>query len=338
MPFLLVLVVLCCGLNCMASLVYLLLFRRKNRPNYAFQPGEYCVKKMQNCPCRQEFYYIAGNSTLKGYYYPSTTQKLVVIVHGFRSGADDFLPLTRALVNKGFCVFAFDATGTYDSKGRSLVGMCQSLVDLDNTLKFIQTTPLSKHQLYLVGHSLGGYAVLSVLQLHNNVKGCVALAPVCDATKIFVQKACQYIGAIATIYQPTFDVIQRITFGKYVHCNSIKGINSTNIPVLIVQGAMDKVVPPNTISVTAYMSQITNPNVCFCQVEGVFGEHSNVWHSREAVEYKNTVEKYVKNIKNRTMRKSPKLSSYYQKVDDALYSQVDNNLVEKIVETFSKAI
>ncbi len=338
MPFFLVLVVICCGLNAIASLVYLLLFRRKNRPNYALQPGEYCVEKMQNCPCRQEFYYLAGHSTLKGYYYPSTTQKLVVLVHGFRSGADDFLPLTRSLVNNGFCVFAFDATGTYDSKGGSLVGMCQTLVDLDNTLKFIQTTPLNKHQLYLIGHSLGGYAVLSALQLHPNIKGCVALAPVCDATKIFVQKARQYIGVLATICQPIFDTIQRITFGKYVNCNSINGINSTTAPVLIVQGTKDKVVPPNTISVTAYKSQIANPNVCFCQVEGVFGGHSNVWHSRESVEYKNAVVKCAKRIKSRTMRNSQKLASYYQKVDDALYSQVDNNLVEKIVETFSKAL
>ena len=337
-PFFLVSFAVLCAFGVIASAFYLALFCRKNRPNYNFKPGQYCMEKSPNCPPRKEFYYLAGNSTLRGYYYHGSSKKLVVLVHGFRSGADDFLPLAQQLVANGFCVFAFDCTGSYDSKGNSLIGMCQPLVDLDNTLKFIKTTPLKSYDLYLVGHSLGGYAVLSALKLHPDIKGCVALAPVCDATKIMVQKATQYIGPIATIYQPFFQLLQRVTFGDYASFGSIEGINSTTAPVLVVQGTTDKVVPPNTISVTARQSEVTNPNAKFWHLEGILGGHCDLWHSRDAIVYKNFVTDCANAIKQNMPFAKQKLQSYYSGVDNALYSQVSPQLMEKILQTFAQAV
>lgn len=336
MPFFVTIFVSYMLLGVLSCCCYLALFRRKNRPNYQLRAGCYSLDKFPNGLKRKEFYYLAGNSTLKGYFYPTNSRNLVVLAHGFRSGADEFLPLIKCLVDNGFCVFSFDATGCYDSPGQSLVGMCQPLVDLDNTLNFVQSTPLKQYNLYLIGHSLGGYAVLSVLQLHPEVQGCVALAPVCDGAKVMVQKAHQYIGPIAHLAWPFFYILQQAAFGDYTTYNAINGINSTNVPILVVQGTKDTVVPPNTISVTAHKEKITNANATFWERSDICSGHSNVWYSKQAASYQNEVADIANALKNGGA--TQKLLDYYAEVDDARYSQVDAQLLAKILQTFHKAV
>ena len=119
-------------------IAYEVIFAMYERPDYSLYPGEYCYSRVKDRLVREEFYFNAGETQLKGYYYPVENAKgLVVIVHGFHAGADDFIPVAEFMVNNGYNVFCYDGTGVYDSKGDSSVGMCQSLVDLDHVLNYI---------------------------------------------------------------------------------------------------------------------------------------------------------------------------------------------------------
>lgn len=334
---LLILVLFYALLGIVFCFIYIYFFRPVARPDYSLVAGEYCMEKMKDKPIRKEFFYPAGNSVLKGYFYPNkNSEKLIVICHGFRSGADDFLPLIKELVNLNYNVFSYDATATFDSKGSSLIGMQEWLIDLDNTLNFIKQTRQFDHlKLYLIGHSLGGYAVLSVLSLHKDIYGVVALAPVNDAFSLMLKTARAKVGNIVSITKPFFYVVQKLSFGKYTEYNAIKGINSTTIPVLIVQGDRDRVVNRQKISVYDNKEKIKNKNAKLVQTKGLLGGHASLWHSKDSVKYKRQVDKgyifYKKQLKSKKYSQKVK---YFNGINNNLYSKANPELVKMIDFTF----
>lgn len=325
-----------------AIIGYNAVFPRYERPDYNIYPGLYDYGKIKETLPRKRLSFTSGRTKLSAYYYPSEDALgLVALAHGFHAGADDYLPLIEAIVKGGYAVFTYDATGTYDSGGDSTVGMCQSLCDLDSALNYIGKTPLcSNMPLLLVGHSLGGYAAASVLELHPEVKGCVCIAPINDATKIMLEKAEEYTGKIAYTAKPIFDAYQKYLFGKYVNYNGVRGINSTDIPILIAQGVDDTVITMNGQSITAHCDKLTNPNLTYYFGKGVQGSHSGIWHSVAAEEYR---KKIASELKLRSSRLGRELTyaekrEFYSGVDHRLYSEVSPELVELMLNTFKKAI
>ena len=82
----------------------------------------------------------SGNNILQGYLYGQDAETgLLVLSHGIGGGADSYLPQIRYFVDRGWQVFAYDATGSFDSEGDSTKGFPQALLDLDAALHFIQT-------------------------------------------------------------------------------------------------------------------------------------------------------------------------------------------------------
>ncbi len=324
-----------------AVIAYDSFFERYERPDYAIYPGEYCFDRVKDRLSREEFYVKTKGADLKCYYYPAENAKgLVVIVHGLHAGADEFIPFAEYFVNNGYNVFSYDGTGVYDSKGDSTVGMCQSLLDLDNVLNYIKKQDAYKDQpLYLMGHSQGGYAVTSVLSLHKEVKAVAAVAPMNNAYTVMVEKGEQYVGKVAQASRPIFNVYQRILFNDYVNYDGVKGINSVDIPVLIAQGVDDVDITYDKLSITAYRDKITNPNVEYYITKGLLGEHLEILYSIDAILYRKEV---ASDLKLLAMNKGSKLThaekaEYINTVNHKLYSSVNEELMAKIIETFDKA-
>jgi pimeloyl-ACP methyl ester carboxylesterase len=103
---------------------------------------------------RTEVSFMSGKNELDGFIYGAENDKgLVVFVHGFGGGSDDYLPQYEYLVNKGFRVFAYDGTGVYGSEGNSRMSFYQSTLDLAAALEFIDSdNALSALPLALMGH------------------------------------------------------------------------------------------------------------------------------------------------------------------------------------------
>ncbi len=334
------------GLSCTvvssSLLAYNTLFTRYERPNYVLHAGNYYYERMQNQLYREEFYFTSNKERLKGYFYPALYSKgLVVVSHGYHAGADDYLPIIQYLVNANFSVFAYDMTGTYDSGGDGLVGWCQSLIDLDYALKHVSSREeFNRQPLFLLGHSWGGYAVTSVLALHKNVKACAAIAPMNNASTIMVEKIGQYVGKFANLPKPVIDAYQKYLFKDYVEHNGVKGINSVDIPVLIAHGVDDEIITYNKQSITSHKDKIKNPNVIYYDGIGLQAGHSSILLSKEAVSYQKQIDNALKLIQN---QKGNKLTvaeqiSFFDSVDHALFSQVNEQLMSEIVVMFNKTI
>ena len=321
-----------------AIIAYDSVFPRVERPDYAVTPGIYCYERIKDELPRKEFFYKSGKNQLKGYYYEATDAKgLVVVVHGFKSGSDDYLPITQYLVEHGYNVFSYDCTGTYDSEGESNIGMCQSLVDLDRTIAYIQKTePYASQPLFLLGHSWGGYASSSVLALKSGIQACALIAPMYNGYTIMTEKGEQYVGKLALTSKPVFNAYQKLLFHGYTNQNGVKGINSVDIPVLIAQGIDDKTITYDGQSITAHKGEITNPNVHYYIGKGLQGSHDGIWHSKEALLYQNEVESDLKLMQ---IEKGEKLSreekaEYYKTVNHKLYSAVNTDLMKQVIDMF----
>ena len=211
--------------------------------------------------------------------------------------------------------------------------MCQQLVDLDRVLTYLgENEPYAQMPKLLIGHSWGGYAASSVLALHKEVKACVCIAPMCDGTTIMVEKSREYIGDMAYTVKPIFDAYQKYLFGDYTNYNGVVGINATDIPVLIAQGVDDTSITPDGESITAYLDQLTNPNVTVYYAEGLQGTHTGIWHSVRAEEYALSVKAQTEVLTDEQK------AAFYETVDHRLYSEADPKLVEMIFETFEQGL
>ena len=317
-------------------------FERYERPDYDLYPGLYCYERIQDNLERELIAIPSGENMLQGYYYPANESSgLCVLAHGFHAGADDYLPLIEAIVNRGYSVLTYDVTGTYSSGGEGGIGMCQSLRDIDNVFTFLNTKePFKDMPKVVLGHSLGGYAASSVLALHSEIKAAALIAPMNDATTIMLSQAERYVGKVVYANKPIFDAYQKYLFDDYVNYNGVVGINSTDIPVLIAQGVDDDDITPDKQSITAYLDDLTNKNVTVYWGEGYQGTHTGIWHSNESEAYKLSIKNKIKTMENELGRELTRaeLVEIYSSVDHRLYSEVNAELVDLIINTFDMGI
>lgn len=325
-----------------AVVAYDAIFPRYERPDYAIMPGLYDYSRVADVLPREIVRFASRDAELCGYYYPvEHARGLVIVAHGFHAGADEYLPIIAFMVGAGYAVFTYDVTGTYDSDGDSVIGMCQSLIDLDYALNFVKNHPIGRDlPLFLIGHSWGGYAAASVLALHPDVRACALLAPMYNGATMMVEKGEQYVGKLAYMSKPVFDVYQKMLFGEYTKYDGVQGINATDAHVLIAQGIDDAVITMDGQSITAHRGEITNPNVIYYFGRGSQGSHTGIWHSDAAEEYARKLQSDMKRYEIEQGRKMTyeERVAFYATVDHRLYSEVNAELMALILATFEKGL
>ena len=326
-----------------AKTLYDSFFPRFEKPDLDTVFGEFDYSRVAEKLTRTTCCFPSGPWKLQGYFYPCDgAKKLVVVCHGMHAGADDYLPFIAYFVRNGFAVFSYDCQGTYASEGDSTVGMCTPLVNLDHALTYIEKDPqLSQYKLYLFGHSWGGYAATSVLSLHKNICGCAAVAPFNSGYTLIAEKGEQYAGSLTDSLADGFpkkflETYQALLFKDYTKLDAVKGINSTKVPVLIAHGKQDSVISFHHQSVICHKDEIRQKNVTYYVGTGAHGGHNTILHSEQAVAYQKQVEKELKRLKKECDREltPEEKAAFCSRVDHALYSQVNPELMQAVVDMF----
>ena len=322
--------------------VYDKIFERYERPDYSITPGLVCVDRLDSNICREEISFMSDDVLLKGNYFTCKRPKgIVVMAHGIHAGGDDYLNIVCAFLKKRYNVFSFNYKGIYDSEGESCVGLCESLVDLDHALTYIKSEKkYSKYPIFLFGHSWGAYAVSSVLALHDNINACAAVAGMDIGYTMMVQKAEQYVGKLSATAKPFFNVYQRFLFRDYVNYDAVKGINSSNIPVVVAHGIDDKVIVFDKQAIIRKQPEFTNDKVVYYIGKGYQGDHVDIMHSYNAIIYRKEIESELKLLEMKKGKKLTKeeLQEFYKTVDHHKYSEVNSELMDVIIETFDSTL
>lgn len=330
-----------------AKAAYDSFFKRHEKKDINTVFGEFDYSRVEKRLPRTTFLFPSGRLRLQGYFYPSPNAKgMVVVCHGMRAGADDYIPFIEFFVQNGYAVFTYDCQGTYASEGNSTVGMCTPLVNLDHALTYIKNDKqLSGYPLFLFGHSWGGYAATAVLSIHKNIRGCAAVAPFNSGYTLFVEKGEQYSGPFSDMLRVDFpkeflDAYQKLLFKDYTKYDAVKGINSTDVPVYIAHGNRDSVIGFSHQSVISHRDEIRKDNVTYYIGTDAQAGHNTILHSPRAVAYQDKVKKDLKRLKKEYNRELTReeLAEFCNGVDHALYSEVNIEMMQDILNMFNKAL
>ncbi|MBQ3924916.1 MAG: alpha/beta fold hydrolase [Firmicutes bacterium] len=102
----------------------------------------------------------------------------VLLLHGF-PGNDKNLDMMEALRRCGFNVLTMNYSGSWGSPGPFL--FANVLEDAATALKFLQDNAdeymIDKDNIFVIGHSMGGFATLHTTAACEGIKGSVAFAP-----------------------------------------------------------------------------------------------------------------------------------------------------------------
>jgi len=214
---------------------------------------------------------------------------IIVIAAGSGGGIDSYIPTIQYFARHNWLVLVYNGTGINDSGGKNRVNLYQAVTDLRNTLRFIQNdAELSNLPVMLFGHSQGAFAVCAVLNYTEatDVKAVVSFAGMNNAGDMVDVYGRQTAGVFYPLLKPFTYIVDYTDFSIGKEYNAIRGINNTQVPVILVQGAEDTVVPLN-VATTHFEEAITNPNVeiIFLTDEWNNGHNSMFW-SKEAFEYR----------------------------------------------------
>ncbi len=284
---------------------------------------------------RQLVDFESGNNLLKGYIYGSDNSLgLIVVAHGLGGGADSYLPQITYFVDHGWRVFAYDATGSFDSEGKTTKGFPQALLDLDAALIYIESQDsFEELPVVLFGHSWGGYAAANALHLNHEIAGVVSISGANSAMSMIMEQGESMMGGFIYVQYPYLWLYQRILFGESASYDAAQAINKKDVPVLIIHGTEDEMVDYNGSAIIARVDEMTNPKVeTIVQSNPGRNGHNSLFKSEVAVayieevnvEYKALYDQYEENIPYDIKQE------FYSGLDRTLAQDLDASLMDGI--------
>lgn len=285
----------------------------------------------------------SGNNRLQGYVYGlNQEQGLVVVAHGIGGGADSYLPQITYFVDQGWRVFAYDATGSFDSEGKTTKGFPQALIDLDAALTYInKQEEFANLPILLFGHSWGGYAVANLLHYDYEIAGVATVSGANSPMEMIIEQGRSMMGGFIYIQYPYLWLYQRILFGEAASLNAVDAINRSDVPVLIIHGTEDEFVAYEGSSIISKFNAITNPNVRTISLsEPGRSGHNNLFRSDAAmdyidkinIEYRKLYDSYEQNIPYEIKQ------NFYSQVDRSLAQDINQELMDEIHAFFMESI
>ena len=285
----------------------------------------------------------SGKNTLTGYFYGNGSQKgLVVIAAGRGSGAEDYLAETIYFVDHGWRVFAFDYTGSYASEGKSMVGLAQSRLDLRAALAYLQSSGAAQGlPVMLYGHSWGAYAVTAVLNDTHNVDAVVSISGFNAPMGLLAEQAKAQMGVLGAIEYPFGWLYQTLLFGKDAWVTAVNGINSSDIPVMIIHGDADESIAYDGASIIARRGEITNPQVVYkTRSAEKQNDHDHLFKSQAAIAYTNEKNQEFQALRTRYDNNVPdsEVAAFYASIDPYQTSELDADFMNEVNQFFESAL
>lgn len=224
----------------------------------------------------------SGENMLSGKLFDSSGDTLVVIAPGLRSHIGDFVPIITTLVQEyDRDVFIFDMTGSCESEGDSCLGFPQAVSDLNAALDYIDRA-YDYEDIFLVGHSRGGYAVCCILETRTDIDAAVSINSPGSPMDAVMGGSVNAVGWLAYGNYPTLYLYQALLFDfQSAAQTAADAINSSNTPVLIIQSQQDETVRWDRFSIYADKKEITGQNAEFWLVNG---GHSDILYDETGLD------------------------------------------------------
>ena len=286
---------------------------------------------------RTEVRFTSGDNELKGFIYGMENESprgLLVFAHGISTGHESYINQLMWFVEKGWRVFAYDATGSGYSEGDGTVGLVQSALDLDKALTFAENDErLSGLDVYLLGHSWGGFAVSAVQNFDHDIKASAEISGYAYPLEMLDEGAVMTMHSRAAIvFHPFVWTYNKLVFGEYADLNAVDGINKSGIPNLLIHGDKDDFVPYEKVGIISKGDELTNPNVQYLTLTGEFADHNKFFNSDACNEYKKPFNKRKTEIMNnyKGSEREELLEQLTSEMDKDIVNDINTDFLEKI--------
>lgn len=177
-------------------------------------------------------------------YTEPTQEEVVIVAHGNGSGYLAYLDVIEYFAKEGYYVFAYDATGYGGSEGFSRKGIPEAAVSLHQAIGAVRTNKKTTgRDIVLFGHSLGGYAVGSVLNTDPDVKAAIILAGFDSSLDMLKIYGRQSVGPLINVFLPYLSAYENIKFFRYASDTCTSGFLNTDARILVAHSTDDDEVP-----------------------------------------------------------------------------------------------
>lgn len=182
---------------------------------------------------------------LRGFIYAKdgvqSKDGVVVFVHGMGPGHVAYTTEIAYFCNLGYTVVALDSRGCGLSAGKSLKGMYDGVKTAVAAVDYA-CGRFPGREIYIIGHSWGGYSALCAAK-QRKVEKVIAISAPQSPVKTVFYGAAQFISKpFAAILYPFWWIINFLLYGVKGNLNAVKCAAESQTPVLIIHGDSDKVV------------------------------------------------------------------------------------------------
>lgn len=270
------------------------------------------------------------NHRLQGflYYYDNyRTDALVIFDHGFGPGHTAYMKEIEKLCKHGYRVFAYDHTGCALSGGENINGMAQSLHDLDDCLNTLKKDPrFNNINLYVMGHSWGGFSTLNISSIHQEVKKIVVLSGFVSVKDLIDTN----FGGLLRGYRKAVYELEKKANPNYYHYDAVESLKNSKTKALLIYSDNDHLCKrPHFLKLAENL--IPEPNVVV-QLHHNKGHNPN--YTETAASYLNEyVANKTKLLKNKNLTQEEKeafVKSYdFDKMteqDEKVWGMIFNHL------------
>jgi len=168
---------------------------------------------------------------------------MVIFVHGMGAGHIAYTTEISYFCNLGYTVLALDSKGCNFSGGRNIKGMYEGVNTAVAAVDFVRAH-FPEKEVYLIGHSWGGYSVLCT-SARRKVERVVAISAPNTPVRTLYEGAAKFISKpFAAILCPFWWLINLFKFGKNGNASAVKCARKNGTPTLLIHGDKDNVVTP----------------------------------------------------------------------------------------------
>ncbi len=292
-----------------------------------------CYEDMNDYPCR-DIAFQSDGFAINGKIYGTNQDKLVILCHGKGDSGESMLAEVEFFLNNGYSAMVFDYVGHGQSEGNSQVGLRQPVYDLENAISFAKEQ--GYENLYLYGMGVGGYSA-ALCSDTDGVKAVASISAFNSIPDLTLEYATGSMSVFGYLEYPIMMLYQFIVFGSDISDDAVSAINSSDVPIIIINGTADDTIKYDGTALINSSADITNPKAVYKAVEG--GLHKSLIRSEAANSLLDKFNTEAYELYNSYDGSVPEteIEKIYNSYSRAEMSELNGELMNEILTVFNSA-
>lgn len=252
------------------------------------------------------------------YYHDGYKEdKIILFCPGLGPGHTAYLREIEELAKHGYKVLTLDYTGCGESKGKRLDSMNMPTLDTMELLDYLKLdTPV-----VLIGHSLGGYTTLNLINLRKDIDRAVIISGF-----LSIESLVSYSVPLSFIVSRIMKY-ERKTVPQYAEIDNTTYLKETKDNLFFIHSEDDPMVP-YSISLEIVES-INNPSI---KIHKLKDRKHNPNYTDDAVKYLNDIfGEYYDLIDKKVIKTDEDKINYFKDVSIDRLTEQDEKIIDEII-------